>query len=96
MPNLAEEPARLGDQVGRVGLFVLAAADRVEEALHRARVAPLHRRIGHARNRHVEVERNPQHPEPGHDQHRLPVGPQAFGPDGQPDAGDQRTRSRWR
>ena len=89
--QLAQEPPRFSDQVGRVGLFVLAAADGMEEPFHRAGIAPLHRRIGHARNRHVEVERNPQHPEPGHDQDRLPVGPQALGPDGQPDAGDERT-----
>ena len=40
-------------------------------------------------NGHVEVEGNAQHPEPGHDQDRLPVGSQAFGADGQPDAGDE-------
>ena len=88
--QLAEEPARLGDQVGRVGLFVLAAADRMEEPFHCPGVTPLHRRICHARNGHIKVERNPQHPQPGHDQHRLPVSPQALSPGGQPHAGYQR------
>ncbi len=40
----------------RVGLFVLSAGGGVFEALDRARVAPVHGRVAHRGDRHVEVE----------------------------------------
>ena len=36
--------------------LVLPTGDRMEETLHRARVAPLHGRIRHAGQRHVKVK----------------------------------------
>ena len=37
--------------------FHIGRGSSMEKAIHRARIAPLHRRIGHARKRLVKIER---------------------------------------
>ena len=46
---------------GRADFFVLTASECVDETLDRARITPLHRRVTHASNRHVKIERHADH-----------------------------------
>ena len=78
------------DDVRRVDLLILPARQRVEEALHRARIAPFHRRIGHARDGLVKIKRRPGYVSKMMNKHAFHSVRQPHGADRQPDARDQR------
>ena len=71
--QLLEEVHRVVKDIRRVGRFILAAGQRVEESLHRARITPLHRRNGHARNRFVKIKGHAQQPEQAAHNHHQPA-----------------------
>ncbi len=49
-------------QVRGRNAVILAPGKGVLEALFRARVGPVHRRIGHRSQRHIQIKRRPQQP----------------------------------
>jgi len=65
-PQLTGEASRIMHEIDRIGLFVLASAKSVEESIYRPRITPLHRRIGHTGDGHIEVESHANHPEKAH------------------------------
>ena len=77
--QLTGELQRLSQGIRRLDGLILAAFHRVEEPFGRARIAPVHRRIGHRRHRHVEIADRAKAPEnkghQGHADESLDQGP---------------------
>src|SRR5205807_7991619 len=62
----------------------------MEKAFDGARIAALHWGVGHAGNRHVEIERSPGDPEQAEDHDMQPFAEETFGLESQPATADQR------
>ena len=74
--QLHGENERVVNHIARVGFVVLAAREGVDEALDGARIAPLHGRVGHARQGHVEIEGGAEQPGHAAEDHDQPFQPQ--------------------
>src|ERR1051325_2685287 len=84
--QLPRESARFQNRISRTGLLVLATAEGVEEAVNGPGIAPLHGRVGHARERHVEVKSRAEKPQEAHNEYRSPFSEQRPGSNCQPAA----------
>ena len=81
---MGDEAARIVNDVRRVGLLILAAAQSVKKPLDRARIAPLHRRVCHACDGLIKVEGGAEPPEDGEHDGDQPFEPQFPGLPGEP------------
>src|SRR5262249_37633273 len=56
-PQLRQENQRVINNITSIGFFILTASEGMDDPFHGPWIAPLHRRVAHARQRHVEIKR---------------------------------------